>query len=64
MRDSESGETFQAYITEVTPDNVTLDFNHPLAGEILHFKVKIAGLREPTSEELSHGHIHHAGHEH
>ena len=64
MRDSESGESFQAYITEINSENVTLDFNHPLAGEILHFKVKIAGLREPTSEEISHGHVHHAGHDH
>ena len=64
MRDSESGESFQAYITEIHPERVMLDFNHPLAGETLHFKVKIAGLREPTSEELSHGHVHHAGHDH
>jgi len=64
MRDSESGESFQAYITEINPERVMLDFNHPLAGETLHFKVKIAGLREPTSEELSHGHVHHAGHDH
>lgn len=64
MRDSESGESFQAYITEIRPETIMLDFNHPLAGETLHFKVKIAGLREPTSEELSHGHVHNAGHDH
>ncbi len=64
MRDSESGESFQAYITEIHPETVMLDFNHPLAGETLHFKVRIAGLREPTSEELSHGHVHQAGHAH
>ncbi len=64
MRDSESGESYQAYITEIRPETIMLDFNHPLAGETLHFKVKIAGLREPTSEELSHGHVHQAGHDH
>jgi FKBP-type peptidyl-prolyl cis-trans isomerase SlyD len=64
MRDSESGESFQAYITEIRDETIMLDFNHPLAGETLHFKVKIAGLREPTSEEISHGHVHHAGHSH
>jgi FKBP-type peptidyl-prolyl cis-trans isomerase SlyD len=64
MRDSESGESFQAFITEIRPETVMLDFNHPLAGETLYFKVKIAGLREPTSEELSHGHVHQAGHDH
>ncbi len=64
MQDSESGDSYQAYITEIEANTVKLDFNHPLAGERLHFKVKIAGLREPTSEELSHGHVHHAGHDH
>ena len=63
MRDSD-GESFQAYVTEIQPETVMLDFNHPLAGETLHFKVRIAGLREPTSEELSHGHVHQAGHNH
>lgn len=64
MRDSESGETYQAYISEIRPESVMLDFNHPLAGETLYFQIKIAGLREPTGEELSHGHVHHPGHDH
>jgi FKBP-type peptidyl-prolyl cis-trans isomerase SlyD len=64
MRDSESGESFQAVITEIHDETIMLDFNHPLAGETLFFKVKIADLREPTSEELSHGHVHQAGHNH
>ena len=64
MRDKESGDSFQAYVTEVRADLVVLDFNHPLAGETLHFHVKIAGLREPTSEELAHGHVHNPDHGH
>ncbi len=64
MRDKESGESFQAYVSELRTDTVLLDFNHPLAGETLHFHVRIAGLREPTSEELAHGHVHDPNHEH
>lgn len=64
MKDRESGESVQAYISEVRQQTVVLDFNHPLAGETLHFKIKIAGLREPTGEELSHGHVHQPGHDH
>lgn len=64
MRDTESNQVIEAYIYEVRPDDVVLDFNHPLAGETLYFDVKIADLRPATSEELAHGHAHGAGHEH
>jgi FKBP-type peptidyl-prolyl cis-trans isomerase SlyD len=63
MRDDE-GQALVAYVEEVRPDGVVLDFNHPLAGETLHFNVQIAGLRSATSEELEHGHAHEPGHEH
>jgi FKBP-type peptidyl-prolyl cis-trans isomerase SlyD len=58
------GNHFQAYVAEVSPEGVLLDFNHPLAGRTLHFKVKIAGLRPATAEERAHGHVHGAGHDH
>ena len=64
LRDDQSGEQQRAYISEIRTDNVLLDFNHPLAGETLHFHVKIAGLREPTQEELTHGHVHDGDHGH
>ena len=64
MRDKDGGESFQAYVSELRTDTVLLDFNHPLAGETLHFHIRIAGLREPTSEELAHGHVHHPDHQH
>jgi FKBP-type peptidyl-prolyl cis-trans isomerase SlyD len=58
MRDANSGQLFDAYIDEIGAEAVTLDFNHPLAGETLHFDVKIADLRKASDEELSHGHAH------
>jgi FKBP-type peptidyl-prolyl cis-trans isomerase SlyD len=54
----ENGEELSAYIEEVDVDKITLNFNHPLAGKDLEFKVKIVGIREATAEELEHGHIH------
>jgi FKBP-type peptidyl-prolyl cis-trans isomerase SlyD len=57
MRD-DTGRALEAYVKEIRPDGVVLDFNHPLAGETLHFHVRIAVLRPPTSEELAHGHVH------
>ncbi len=39
-------------VTAVTGDTVTVDANHPLAGERLHFDVKIETVREATDEDL------------
>jgi FKBP-type peptidyl-prolyl cis-trans isomerase SlyD len=52
------GEILSATINDVTADSVRLDFNHPLAGKELTFDVTIIDLREPTEEELAHGHVH------
>lgn len=60
----DAGQSRYARIETVDGDNVTLNFNHPLAGDELHFNVKVVGLREPTSEELDHGHVHEDGHHH
>ena len=52
-------------VTKVEGDNVTIDANHPLAGQTLNFDVKVVGVRDATAEELSHGHVHGAGgHQH
>lgn len=52
-------------VTKVEGDTVTVDGNHPLAGVTLNFDVKVVEVREPSEEELSHGHVHGAGgHEH
>lgn len=48
-------------ILAVKGDQVTVDFNHPLAGKTLHFDVTIKSVREATDEELEHGHAHGEG---
>ena len=60
----DKGEARYARVESIEVDTVTLDFNHPLAGDELHFHVKVVALREPTEEELEHGHVHEAGHHH
>lgn len=51
-------------ITRVAGDLVTLDGNHPLAGQNLNFDVEVAEVRAATEEELAHGHVHGPGGHH
>ncbi|MBR9726672.1 peptidylprolyl isomerase [Shewanella intestini] len=48
-------------VTQVNDETVTVDGNHPLAGQSLHFSVEIMTVREATDEEMAHGHIHAEG---
>jgi FKBP-type peptidyl-prolyl cis-trans isomerase SlyD len=56
--DEEGDEEMEATIVAVNESTVTLDFNHPLAGKTLTFDVHIIDIREATSEEIEHGHVH------
>jgi FKBP-type peptidyl-prolyl cis-trans isomerase SlyD len=51
-------------VTRIVGDMVTVDGNHPLAGESLNFAVEITEVRDPSEEELSHGHVHGPGGHH
>jgi FKBP-type peptidyl-prolyl cis-trans isomerase SlyD len=51
-------------ITKLENDEVTVDGNHPLAGQTLHFAIEITEVREASPEELAHGHVHGAGGHH
>lgn len=51
-------------VKEIDGDDVTIDGNHPLAGETLVFDVEVVDVREATADEIAHGHIHGAGGHH
>lgn len=48
-------------VTGIDGDSVTVDSNHPLAGETLTFDVAVVHVRDATEEELTHGHAHGPG---
>ncbi|PAU64840.1 FKBP-type peptidyl-prolyl cis-trans isomerase [Pseudomonas indica] len=52
-------------IRDLEGDDVIVDGNHPLAGQRLNFQVKVVDVRDATTEEIAHGHIHgEGGHHH
>ncbi len=46
------GQIVKAQVCEVTDDQVTIDLNHPYAGEALHFTGTILDIRDVTEGEL------------
>lgn len=77
MDDLETGLVFHAETPEgdireyeivgIEGESVTIDGNHPLAGETLDFTIEVTELREATAEEIEHGHLHGedgCGHDH
>lgn len=64
MSDNE-GNHLRGKILEISDEHVKMDFNHPLAGTDLHFAVEVLDVREATSDEIDHGHVHgEHGHHH
>ncbi|MGE0566387.1 MAG: peptidylprolyl isomerase [Bacteroidia bacterium] len=63
MHDAD-GNRLIGKVLSVEEKHVRMDFNHPLAGQDLHFVGEILEVREATSEELDHGHVHGPGGHH
>lgn len=52
-------------IARIEGDEVTVDGNHPLAGQTLHFAIEVTEVRDASLEEIMHGHVHgEGGHHH
>lgn len=61
----QNGQVVPATVVKINDDTITMDVNHPLAGQDLHFTGSIVDVREATADEISHGHVHGpGGHQH
>lgn len=48
----QEGNRLNGTIVKIGDESITMDFNHPLAGEDLHFVGKVIEVREPTEAEV------------
>ena len=55
---TDEGTAHSVRVIAVDGENITIDANHPLAGERLHFDIDVRSVREATDDELEHGHVH------
>jgi len=62
MLQNPQGQQMPAKIVEVGAEEITLDLNHPLAGQSLNFKVKVTEICEPKEapcgDDCKHDHKH------
>lgn len=64
VANSPEGQQMPFVIREIKSEDVTVDFNHPLAGRDLEFDVELVDVRDATLEEIQHGHAHGPGGHH
>ena len=57
------GEARLCTVSKIDGEEVEVNANHPLAGMALHFDVTVRDIREATTDEIEHGHVH-EGHHH
>ncbi len=61
----QSGNVHPAKVVSINDETITMDVNHPLAGQDLYFTGTVVEKREATTEEIEHGHVHGVGgHQH
>lgn len=64
--DTPDGDTVIFRVTDIADGKVVVDGNHPLAGMKIRFKATVNAVRDATTEEIAHGHVHgpHSHHHH
>jgi len=52
---NEHGETMEMMVTKIENDMITVDGNHPFAGQTMTFLVTVAGIRDAAEAEIGGG---------
>lgn len=53
--ENDAGEAMQFNVTKIADGKLTIDANHPLAGQTVSFKVNIVAIRDATLNEIANG---------
>jgi FKBP-type peptidyl-prolyl cis-trans isomerase SlyD len=64
VADLDGGEEAVFTIRSIAGEKVVIDANHDLAGMTLTFDIEVLDVRDPTADELAHGHAHGPGEHH
>jgi FKBP-type peptidyl-prolyl cis-trans isomerase SlyD len=56
--ETEDGQQLPLWVVAADEKTVSVERNHPLAGETLYFDIEIVGIRAATDDEQAHGHPH------
>ena len=52
---NDQGDSRKFKVTQIENGKLTVDGNHPMAGKQIIFNIKVVGIRDATSDEVSHG---------
>lgn len=53
--ENEQGEQKRLVVTRIENGRLTVDGNHPLAGQTVTYRIKVADIREASPEEMASG---------
>ena len=52
---NDSGESKTFIVTHLEDGKLTVDGNHPMAGKVITFRIKVTDIRDATLEEIANG---------
>ncbi|MGB5337648.1 MAG: peptidylprolyl isomerase [Gammaproteobacteria bacterium] len=52
---NDKGDSRQFVVTRIENGKLTVDGNHPMAGKVITFNIKVTDIRDATPEEITNG---------
>jgi FKBP-type peptidyl-prolyl cis-trans isomerase SlyD len=52
---NDQGDSRKFTVTRIADGKLTVDGNHPMAGKIITFRIKVTDIRDATPEEIANG---------